>query len=670
MKKYLFISFFILSVFTSTAQNNDWKIEANNTTNYVGTPVANGGIGILPWSEPFSIRHIILNHVFDSDGPRGISRVLRGINPFLLTLELDGEQITKDNIKDWKQVVDMKEATHNTSFTGLNKAEISYSICALRNMPYAGLIRVNVKALDNLSLKVIQTMEVPDEYGKPTSMFKTMQDGTSRQLVFQTSAPSAQGAQHVSASSSFLCPDSTYTIQANKKDNNMYVEKQLKKGETATFALVAAICSTRDFSDPYGESERQVVYAKHEGTQRLISSHRYLWNELWEGDIVIEGDKEAQRDVRFALYNLYSFCRAGSRLSISPMGLSAQGYNGHIFWDTEIWMFPPMLLLNGEIAESMINYRTDRLDAARKKAYIHGYKGAMFPWESDDSGNETTPTWALTGPFEHHITADVAIACWAYYSITKDKKWLIEKGYPLMKEAADFWVSRAEKNEDGTYSICNVVGANEYADGVTDNAFTNGSAIRALQDATKAAAICGEKAPKAWSEVYKSLRIHSFDDGTTREHKDYQGIMIKQADANLLGYPLGIISDPTTLRKDLAYYADKIDPENGPAMSYSVFCVQYARLGEAEKAYEMYKKSFQPNQRPPFGVIAETATSQNPYFATGAGGLLQAVINGFGGIQITDKGIIQLPSVLPPHWKKLIIKGVGPDRRTFIKEQK
>ena len=148
MKKYLFISFFILSVFTSTAQNNDWKIEANNTTNYVGTPVANGGIGILPWSEPFSIRHIILNHVFDSDGPRGISRVLRGINPFLLTLELDGEQITKDNIKDWKQVVDMKEATHNTSFTGLNKAEISYSICALRNMPYAGLIRVNVKALD------------------------------------------------------------------------------------------------------------------------------------------------------------------------------------------------------------------------------------------------------------------------------------------------------------------------------------------------------------------------------------------------------------------------------------------------------------------------------------------------------------------------------------------
>lgn len=239
-----------------------------------------------------------------------------------------------------------------------------------------------------------------------------------------------------------------------------------------------------------------------------------------------------------------------------------------------------------------------------------------------------------------------------------------------MKEAADFWVSRAEKNEDGTYSICNVVGANEYADGVTDNAFTNGSAIRALQDATKAAAICGEKAPRAWSEVYKSLRIHSFDDGTTREHKDYQGIMIKQADANLLGYPLGIISDPTTLRKDLAYYADKIDPENGPAMSYSVFCVQYARLGEAEKAYEMYKKSFQPNQRPPFGVIAETATSQNPYFATGAGGLLQAVINGFGGIQITDKGIIQLPSVLPPHWKKLIIKGVGPDRRTFIKEQK
>ena len=89
------------------------------------------------------------------------------------------------------------------------------------------------------------------------------------------------------------------------------------------------------------------------------------------------------------------------------MGLSSQGGNGHIFWDTELWMYPPILLLNQGIAESMVNYRTNRLAAACKRAITHGYRGAMFPWESDDAGEESTPTFALTGPLEHHITADI-----------------------------------------------------------------------------------------------------------------------------------------------------------------------------------------------------------------------------------------------------------------------
>ena len=132
----------------------------------------------------------------------------------------------------------------------------------------------------------------------------------------------------------------------------------------------------------------------------MMDGHRKLWNELWEGDIMIEGDDEAQRAVRFALYNLYSNARKGSRLSISPFGLSAQGYNGHIFWDTEFWMYPPMLFMNQGIARTMMDYRTDRLEAACQRALSYGYEGAMFPWESDDAGEESCPTWALTGAFE------------------------------------------------------------------------------------------------------------------------------------------------------------------------------------------------------------------------------------------------------------------------------
>ena len=481
---------------------------------------------------------------------------------------------------------------------------------------------------------------------------------------------SRHGTHRVTGSSGFVYEKNAFNFQLLKKAGAISIFRTLQKGETVKFALLGTVCSTRDFADPFGESVRQVVYANYEGTDRLLEAHQAAWDKLWEGDVIIEGDEEAQKHVRFALYNLYSFGREGSRLSIPPMGLSAQGYNGHIFWDTELWMYPPMLLLNQGIARSMMDYRTDRMEGAIRRAYAHGYKGVMFPWESDDTGTESTPVWALTGPFEHHITADVAIAAWHYYCVTKDRKWLVDTGYPLLKEVAAFWESRVRKMPDGSYAIVNVVGANEYASGVTDNAFTNGAVVCALKYAVSAAEACGEEAPTVWNDIAENLRFHSFGNGVTKEHEKYKGTMIKQADVNLLGYPLEVVTDPETLKKDLEYYAGKIDPKHGPAMSYSAFCVQYARLGDTNKAYEMFRRSYVPNLRPPFGVLAETPTSQNPYFATGAGGLLQAVINGFAGLRITENGVVQLPSVLPKHWTRVVIKGVGPEKKDYVRERK
>ena len=196
-----------------------------------------------------------------------------------------------------------------------------------------------------------------------------------------------------------------------------------------------------------------------------------------------------------------------------------------------------MLFLNQGIARSMMDYRTDRLKPACQRAFSYGYRGAMFPWESDDVGEESCPTFALTGPFEHHISADIAIATWNYYCMSRDIRWLREDGFPLMEQVAEFLVSRAEQNEDGSYSICNVVCADEYAEGVDDNAFTNAAARCALQDASKAAALCGIKAPVSWNAVAKGLRIPKFSDGVTREYEGYDGQIIKQADASLLAYP-------------------------------------------------------------------------------------------------------------------------------------
>jgi trehalose/maltose hydrolase-like predicted phosphorylase len=310
-----------------------------------------------------------------------------------------------------------------------------------------------------------------------------------------------------------------------------------------------------------------------------------------------------------------------------------------------------------------MEYRYRRLPAAIQNAADHGYKGAMFPWESAASGNEETPVWALSGPFEHHITADVGIAAWNYYLVTRDKTWLKEKGYLLLQATADFWTSRVERNGPGHYDIKNVVAADEWAENIDNNAYTNAAARANLQYATDAAHILGLTPDPDWSLVRNNIPILRFPDGVTREHASYNGEPIKQADVNLLSYPLKEVTAAAEIRRDLDYYEPRVG--EGPAMTHAIFSILYSRLGMPDKALAALKQGYIPNLRPPFGVIAETATGNNPYFATGAGGVLQAMLNGFGGLDITPNGIIQLPTRLPGSWRSLRLTGIGLSKTTY-----
>ena len=119
--------------------------------------------------------------------------------------------------------------------------------------------------------------------------------------------------------------------------------------------------------------------------------------------------------------------------------------------------------------------------------------------------------------------------------------------------------------------------------------------------------------------------------------------------------------------KDLKYYEPKL-AEEGPAMGKSIFSVIYARLGDADNAFRLFKESYVPNKRAPFGALSETATFNNSYFATGAGGMLQTILFGFGGLHFTAEGIVQKNPILPKEWKSLTITGVGPDKRTYVVE--
>ena len=290
----------------------------------------------------------------------------------------------------------------------------------------------------------------------------------------------------------------------------------------------------------------------------------------------------------------------------------------------------------------------------------------MYPWESAESGVEETPVWALSGPFEHHITACVGIAAWNYYCVTQDKDWLREKGWPILSATADFWASRVERNSPGHYDIKNVVASDEWAENVDNDAFTNAAAKANLQYATQAAAILGIAPDADWMNVSNNIPILKMADGITREHATYNGEGIKQADVNLLAYPLKEITNTDNIKRDLEYYEKRVPNEGTPAMTQGVFALLYARLGDGEKAFHWFKDAYIPNLNPPLRVIAETKGGTNPYFATGAGGIIQSMLMGFGGLEITPTGIKQIKSKLPAAWKSLTIKGVGVEKKTFV----
>lgn len=660
------ILFCSVTAFAIQEPRAGWTIEARDyDAEYTGVPVASGTIGILPWKEPFSVRHVMLNHVFDI-GSNGVNKAVRGINPFNVSMSVNGTTVDGKNITGWQQQIDMKHAIHGTSFIADKAVEVDYDIRALRNAPHCGMMQIRLKALRDTEVELHAGAKVPSDYTSSKTEVKALKAEREQYPVLHSEAMTSTGRHRTVSTSRFIVRKGDF--ENIDGSDNLGMKIRLKKGDEAEINLIASLCTTRDFIDPTSEADRQVIFMSREGIDRLVSRHENQWKTLWQGDIEIEGDPEAQQAIRLALFNLYGFGREGSRLSMSPMGLSSQGYSGHVFWDSEIWMYPPMLFLNPGIARSMIDYRVDRLPGARRRAAASGYSGAMFPWESDDWGEESTPTWAVTGSMEHHITADVAIAAWNYYRMTGDREWLGTSGWPLIRDVADFWTSRVEPGKNGTWSINNVVGADEYASGVNDNAFTNGAAKTALDYACKAAAELGYKADPRWREISDNIVILKDKNGLTLEFDGYDGRGIKQADVNLLAYPLNIITDRADVERDLEFYKDRIDMTHGPAMTFGIFTVSYARLGNREKAEQMFRRSYRPNMRPPFGVLAETPTSQNPYFATGGGALLQAVINGFGGLELTDQGITQLPSVLPASWKKLTIKGVGPDQKEWVIE--
>ncbi|MGI8584194.1 MAG: glycoside hydrolase family 65 protein, partial [Chitinophagaceae bacterium] len=443
MKKIFFLlistSFFLLSY---SQKQDAWRIVADkiDQQNYYGVTVANGVIGIVSSPNVLRCKDVVLNGAYDQYGRGRVSNFLQSFNLVNMNLDIDGHRITNVDATNMKQVLDMKHASITTTFDYQNKATISYSYYALRHLPYNVLVDVTITAKKDIEIIPASVMEAPDALKDVQNYYNEIDRPHVKLSLLSSMAKSPTGKLTFASSTTFLFGEAHGTepqLIHEMWDNNMHLskfKKNLKAGTSYHFAIAGASITTAQHDDPLNEAERYVIYAKLQGTKRLLQFHNAAWNELWKSDIVIEGDDESQRDVHSAMYHLYSFVREGTAYSPSPMGLSGLGYNGHVFWDTELWMFPALVVLHPEMAKSMVEYRYQRLEPAKHNAFAHGYKGAMYPWESAASGNEETPVWALSGPFEHHITADVAIAAWNYFAVTQDTAWLKEKGFPVIKE--------------------------------------------------------------------------------------------------------------------------------------------------------------------------------------------------------------------------------------------
>ena len=289
-----------------------------------------------------------------------------------------------------------------------------------------------------------------------------------------------------------------------------------------TVRLVRLISVARGDSNdvnPGQVASEKLGTARRLGWRKVVEEHEAAWAERWQrSQFEIEGDQAAEQALRFALYHLNSAANpADERVSIGARGLTGEDYHGHVFWDTEIYLLPFYTLTWPEAARALLMYRFRTIDGARAKAAAMGWRGAMYAWESADTGAETTPPevvgpdgrilQVLCGKEEQHITADIAYAVWQYWQATGDEQFLLNAGAEIILETGRFWSSRAQLEADGRCHIRGVIGPDEYHEQVDDNAFTNVMARWNIRRALDVAALLRERWPDHWTHLSSCLGL-------------------------------------------------------------------------------------------------------------------------------------------------------------------
>lgn len=392
---------------------------------------------------------------------------------------------------------------------------------------------------------------------------------------------------------------------------------------------------------------------------QLESQSRAEWGKRWKTDIEIDGPVEDQQAVRSFIYALRSSIHPKAARAVSPFALSDPTYSGHVFWDADIWVFPALALIDPEAAKAIPDYRIAKAPAAREnyerwiragRPTASGAMGASgivpgvglkYPWESSESGHETVP-----GPsqYEDHITGSVLFALNQAKSLGLASP---EKVKSIAKQAALYYRNRAIKTSRGL-EIQHTMSPDENHTGNND-LYTN----------ILARNLVGKSEPFYLPKDASGLI--SYDQDAFRGYK--------QAAAVLSIYPL---EDPVAeqqAEKMMEKFADKTI-KNGPAMTDSVHAIIWARLGQKDRSYADWRKSWNDFTQNSLLAFSEKRNKPTTYFVTGAGGSLQTCLFGFLGFRIDSRIIpgttwktklvgdsyLSVMPNLPPMWKSVKFK--------------
>jgi len=421
-----------------------------------------------------------------------------------------------------------------------NVARVNYDLYAPRHLPYCIMQSFRIK-LDNNADELMLYHEVyakdtivDVEYNNNVIYNETINANKGLYVLSGKGRARNTGDQVVCASCYlFEGDDTSYEnlgFNVYRQDMNRCYNKfrlnNLVAGTEYRFHIVSALMTSFDIDNPGEEVKRIVLNVTNKASTYagvaadIRGNHTNMWLDMWNTNvnitpktgITIHETNELmmlQRAIRYSLYNIYSSVRENVSVEVNPLNLSVIDFDGGVLYDGDLWLLPVLLMLKTDVARALLEYRHKLIDVARQLAAGYGYKGAKYPYLNDNVGYKNTLYWDVVGPMSIFNTGLISINVWNYYRITRDKDWMRDKGYTILKENADFFASKIKKHNDGSYHLEDVVGISGVRS-ADQSAFTNNIARLALRYAMEASYELQYAAKQAWVDCYYNLPMPYF----------------------------------------------------------------------------------------------------------------------------------------------------------------